>query len=154
MSGTNAGVQAIIRRKAPQAVYVHCNAHRLNLVLVDVVKKIQIAFDFFAILQAVYVFLSSAKSHEEFLSIQRARGGREIRLRKLSDTRWCCQLESIKAIFSTYTAVVRTLKNIVDSSDRCRAFEARGILHGIKSFKFVSSLIVFKKIFGITGKSV
>jgi hypothetical protein len=60
MSGTNAGVQAIIRRKAPQAVYVHCNAHRLNLVLVDVVKKIQIAFDFFPILQAVYVFLSSA----------------------------------------------------------------------------------------------
>ncbi len=54
-------------------MYVHCHAHRLNLVLVDVVKKVSVASEFFA-LQALYLFLLSVKSHEEFC------------LRKLSET--------------------------------------------------------------------
>lgn len=35
MSGKNTGVQAHIKSEAPLAFYVHCNAHCLNLVLVD-----------------------------------------------------------------------------------------------------------------------
>lgn len=56
MSGVNAGVQALIQRKSSQAVYVHCHAHCLNLVLVDVVEKIPLASNFFALLQSLYVF--------------------------------------------------------------------------------------------------
>ncbi|KAL3243420.1 hypothetical protein MRX96_020575 [Rhipicephalus microplus] len=36
MSGTSRGVQALFRQEVPQAVYVHCTNHRLNLVIVDV----------------------------------------------------------------------------------------------------------------------
>ena len=82
MSGCNAGVQALIQAQFPQAVYVHSYAHRLNLVLVDVVKRLPVASNFFALMEAVYVFLSSSKAHEIFLSSQRSQGGREIRLRK------------------------------------------------------------------------
>ena len=32
MSGCNNGVQELFRREVPQAVYIHCHAHRLNLV--------------------------------------------------------------------------------------------------------------------------
>lgn len=39
MSGCCSGVQQRIRELAPQAIYVHCHAHCLNLVLVDCVKK-------------------------------------------------------------------------------------------------------------------
>ncbi len=35
MSGCVSGVQTRIRELAPQAIYVHCHAHCLNLVLVD-----------------------------------------------------------------------------------------------------------------------
>ena len=62
MSGCNAGVQAVIQAQFPQAVYVHCYAHRLNLVLVDVVKRLPVASNFFALMEAVYVFLSSSKA--------------------------------------------------------------------------------------------
>ena len=86
MSSFNCGVQSLIREKCSQAVYVHCCAYRLNPVLVDVVKQIPVASNFFALIEAVYVFLSSFKSHEQFISIQKSRGGREIRLCKLSDT--------------------------------------------------------------------
>ena len=45
MSGCNAGIQKFIKDMSPQAVYVHCCAHRLNLVLVDVAKSIREADD-------------------------------------------------------------------------------------------------------------
>uniref|UniRef100_A0A1X7VT56 DUF4371 domain-containing protein n=1 Tax=Amphimedon queenslandica TaxID=400682 RepID=A0A1X7VT56_AMPQE len=43
MSGKCAGVQAIIRNFAPNAVYIHCYAHVLNLVLVDSCRSVSSA---------------------------------------------------------------------------------------------------------------
>lgn len=48
MSGKNSGVAARIKTNAKFAFYVHCNAHCLNLVLVDVVKSVPEAEDFFS----------------------------------------------------------------------------------------------------------
>ncbi|KAL3201357.1 hypothetical protein MRX96_042957 [Rhipicephalus microplus] len=41
MSGTSRGVQALLWQEVPQAVYVHCMNHHLNLVIVDVCKAIK-----------------------------------------------------------------------------------------------------------------
>ena len=54
MSGCNAGVQALIREKCNQAVYVHCCAHRLNLVLVD---EIPLASNFLPLLKHSVIFM-------------------------------------------------------------------------------------------------
>lgn len=43
MSGHRSGVQTRVREFAPLAVYIHCYAHVLNLVLVDSVRSIVIA---------------------------------------------------------------------------------------------------------------
>lgn len=51
MSGRCSGVQARVKEFAPQAVYIHCYAHTLNLVLVDSVRNVQTASDFFALLK-------------------------------------------------------------------------------------------------------
>lgn len=40
MSGKHSGVSAWIKNSARFAFYVHCNAHCLNLVLVDAVKSV------------------------------------------------------------------------------------------------------------------
>ena len=56
MSGSVSGIQQRIRESAPMAIYVHCYAHRLNLVLVDVCKSIAEAIAFFALLERLYVF--------------------------------------------------------------------------------------------------
>ena len=40
MSGCCNGVQTQIKKKAPQALYIHGNAHGLNLCLVDSVKAV------------------------------------------------------------------------------------------------------------------
>ena len=57
MSGNCTGVQTRIREVAPQAIYVHCNAHCLNLCLVDSTKAICEASEFFASLETVYSFI-------------------------------------------------------------------------------------------------
>ena len=41
MSGCNSGVQERFCQEVPQAVYIHCYAHKLNLVLVDCVKSVK-----------------------------------------------------------------------------------------------------------------
>ena len=41
MSGELNGLQAKIKTIAPQALFTHCHAHRMNLVLQDTCKKIK-----------------------------------------------------------------------------------------------------------------
>ena len=48
MSGACCGVQARIREITPCAIYTHCCAHRLNLVLVDCCRSISFAGEFLA----------------------------------------------------------------------------------------------------------
>lgn len=48
MSGCCSGVQQRIKEIAPQAAYVHCYAHCLNLVLVDCTKSVSDACEFFS----------------------------------------------------------------------------------------------------------
>lgn len=67
MSGRYTGVQQRIKDVVPHAIYVHCYAHTLNLVLVDAVKSVQLAVEFF-----VHLFMSSfqlLKLTQSFLSI-------------------------------------------------------------------------------------
>ena len=51
MSGQYAGVSAKIKELNNKAVYVHCCAHRLNLVLVDTSKQLPAVADFFTLLE-------------------------------------------------------------------------------------------------------
>ena len=51
------GVQPRIREVAPQAIYVHCNTHCLNLCLIDSTKAICEASEFFASLKTVCSFI-------------------------------------------------------------------------------------------------
>jgi len=47
MSGHIGGVQAKIKEHYPCAIYTHCMAHRLNLVVVDLCKEIKVIFKIF-----------------------------------------------------------------------------------------------------------
>ena len=67
MSGKHSGVQQCIKAIAPQGIYIHCYVHTLNLVLVDVVKSIRNANEFFVLLDLVYVFMSTSKAHAIFI---------------------------------------------------------------------------------------
>ena len=152
MSGSCSGVQQRIKMIAPNATYVHCYAHCLNLALVDCVRNVQDASEFFALMELLYVFMSSSKAHELYLKKQtELHPTKQIRqLQRLSDTRWACRYFAVDAVCCTYDAIIATLEDISNSDNRGKAVEARGILCQIKSFKFLLLLIIFSRILSFT----
>ena len=148
MSGRCSGVQQRIREVALHAVYIHCYAHNLNLALVDCVKGNSDAREFFSLIQAVYIFISSSKAHTIYIEKQKnLHPDRQIRqLQRLVDTRWACSYNAINALCYTFDAVVSTLECIGREYDD-RAVEAKGLLHQINCFKFLILLIMFDRVF-------
>ena len=148
MSGHCSGVQARIRQVASKALYVHCNAHCLNLCLVDCTKSVSCAAEFFGLVQNMYVFPSSSKCHAIYVSEQsRLYPGKSIRqLQRLSDTRWACRQSAINTICYTFDAVVAALIKITGDDDGSRVAEARGLLLQVKSFKFILLLVIFDRL--------
>ena len=130
MSGSCSGVQSRIREIAPQALYIHCNAHCLNLCLVDCVKASSKATEFFISLETLYVFIFSTKCHALFMDKQKElrpdKQQRELQSSRLSDTRWACRQTAVNAICFTYDAVVATLSAVANGSNGAKAAEAKG----------------------------
>ena len=58
MSGAYNGLQARLQKMEKNAKYVHCAAHKLNLVLNDAVKGVKGANDFFTTLGELHNFFS------------------------------------------------------------------------------------------------
>ena len=150
MSGSSTGVCTRILQDNPKAIYIHCHAHQLNLALVDCCRSLSYASDFFSLLESLYVYMSSSVPHSILLKKQKELKLREIELVKLSDTRWTCRHASIKAVKNTITAIIAALEELADNTGS-RAIDARGLLHQVKSFSFLLSLILFERIFSITG---
>ena len=68
MGGCCSDVQQQIRTFAPQAFYIHCYAHCLNLALVDCSKSVSLAWEFFALIQTLYTFIST---YSTFVKVQK-----------------------------------------------------------------------------------
>ncbi len=152
VAGVHTGLQARIKEVSPSALYTHCYAHVLNLVIVDTMSKNKIARDFFGTLQNLYVFIQSCpKRHSVYVKNQRkinARAGggekREYTLKKLSDTRWACRAEGIIGIYRTLDAVIATLKDVRENETKAAiAAEAKGLLQNVQDFEFIVALEVF-----------
>ena len=152
MSGHCTGVQQRVKQIAPQALYVHCYAHCLNLVLVDTTKTVPQASEFFALMEILYVFISTSKAHTVYMQQQNALHPDKPKhqLQKLSDTRWTCRFAAVEAVCSTFDAVLATLQCLVEGDDKVKAVEAKGILLQIRCFKFLITLIMFWRLLFLT----
>ena len=152
MSGHCSGVQQRIRNVAPNVLYVHCYAHTLNLVLVDSVKMVPYATEFFSLLEAVDVFVSTTKAHAVFMQKQQElhQDKQPLPLQKLSDTRWACRYGAVNAICRTYDSLSATLEEIGDGADHMKVVEAKGLYYPIASFSFIVSLVTFDRILSCT----
>ncbi|XP_038060491.1 zinc finger MYM-type protein 1-like [Patiria miniata] len=130
MSGAVSGVAKRIQEVAPSAVYVHCYAHRLNLVIVDTCKTVKEAANFFALLQQLYVFVSGSNVHQRWLQIQAAMfpGEQPRELKRLSDSRWACRADACVVVKTRLKAILRLLHRISEDDDGERAVEATGLL--------------------------
>ncbi len=135
MSGPYKGLQSRIQKQNEKALYVHCHAHSLNLVLVESAKSSIHFVSFFTIVEKLYTFIAnSTKRHAAFVQTQQAMnpGQRALELQKLSDTWWSCRETALRTLRKCLPAVVQFLEDLTKSeSPDPAAGEANMLLHSI-----------------------
>ena len=145
MSGAYGGVQKFIKNKQPLAVYVHCAAHNLNLVVNDAVVAVRDAEAFFTIMQELYAYFGHSIRRWDLLSS--ITGESAVTLKKLNPTRWAGRLSSLMGIKHRYCDVMKALARIVlenrNAAERCDALKFQKLL---QRFEFVLILVVLTKI--------
>ncbi|XP_066943509.1 52 kDa repressor of the inhibitor of the protein kinase-like [Macrobrachium rosenbergii] len=100
MKGIYKGVQKKITDVEPSAVYVHCAAYNLNLVINDAVKDVTEMAQFYDIVQRVYVFFGLSIKRWDILSSLISESGthKGVTIKKLNPTRWAGRYDAVFAL--------------------------------------------------------
>jgi hypothetical protein len=166
MRGEFNGVQKLVRDENPYAFYMHCFAHRLQLVVVAVSRCCSSFEDFFEYVSLIVNSTSeSCKRKDLLLDKQRrillaklesgdifsGRGkNQETSLARPGDTRWGSHYTTLARIESMWEAVIEVL-GIVHKDER-NPSRAGGLVHIMESFTFVFIMKLMLKILRITNE--
>lgn len=145
MSGAYGGVQAFMKQKAPNARYIHCAAHTLNLVINDAVKSVRELRNFFDMLEKLYVCFS-AISRWNRLEKERTCS---ITLKRLCPTRWSSRNQALIALRSRFADVMKLLAVLSlsgkNSDEKC---EAASLQKYFERFSSVVIVVLLSQILG------
>ena len=148
MAGTKNGLAAVITEKYPQALYIHCASHCLNLA---VVKSLQVSSikNMMDCIGRIYQFFEAHPKRQRAFENAIARCEPASKVHKLKDmcrTRWVQRLDAIDIFQSLHQSIVNCMENIC--SDRAQLWsadsltDARGLHHAITTTDFVCSLVI------------
>ena len=143
MSGHINGVQAIVRQEYPFAHFVHCAAHRLNLVLCQSASSISSVKLFFINVGAFSTFTSNAPKRKAFLT------SHNIEFPNPGDTRWFYRARVINVIYKNYEKLLEIFDNVTEQPagwDDESLGKFSGLLNYLDSFLFCFLVCVFYKI--------
>ena len=129
MSGRYNGLQARIKQLNEFAEYVPCFAHSLNLVGKCAAECCEEANIFFSFVENIYTFFSASTNRWSLLTAALSNGDQNLKIKRMSDTRWSARADSTKALFSGYSSILQVLDDIVlDNQQKaeCRQ-QARGL---------------------------
>uniref|UniRef100_A0A2S2PNG2 Zinc finger MYM-type protein 1 n=2 Tax=Schizaphis graminum TaxID=13262 RepID=A0A2S2PNG2_SCHGA len=149
MAGKFNGVQTKIKTEYPYAIYTHCMAHRINLVVLDMCKLVKETRIVFNCLESLYVYFSHPSNNIKFKEVQEELGIKKTLLTRLSDTRWNCRAKNCTSVKSNFKAIITVLKNEIDSSNNKDALQAIGILSILKKPSFFIHLLILEEVLQI-----
>ncbi|XP_065070319.1 zinc finger MYM-type protein 1-like [Rhopilema esculentum] len=143
MSGQHRGVQSIVKDAYPNAHYVHCYAHQLNLVLQQAVSHITGVRVFFANLNAFSVFFSRSPKRVSCLDECVAR-----RIPRSVQTRWNFQSRIVSTVFEHKDDLIKCFEMIINTwkRDQVSVREASGLLHWLQDRNFLIYLEFFQQL--------
>ena len=160
MTSDVVGVQAIIKRNSPKALWVHCSGHCLNLVIVHSCKLTAIR-NMLDKLTETYLFFRDSPQRtslsEEIVSKSVMQTDKRKAILDLCKTRWAMRHTAYSHFYTSYVFIVKALEVIAhalhreevselfhfqdgwDPSSRARA---SAILNAICSFSFIITFLV------------
>lgn len=149
MSGQYTGLQTRIKATTPNAEYVHCAAHNLNLVVNDSVSHVPQISQFFDILQKIYVFFSESLPRWQELNetVREDHNIKNLTLKKLCPTRWSSRNNSLLALKNDFKSVMKCLTEIIlHSTKKTVREEALAIRNHLDNFDFILLLTLESKV--------
>lgn len=145
MSGLYNGVQQKIKNIQPNADYVHCACHNLNLVILDAVKSCKDIDVFFTILQSLYSFFGNSINRWDILGTFTSES--KTVLKKLNPTRWAGRLVSVTAMKLRYIDIIKSLTEIIlKSTKKDETDQAKNLRKNMENFNFVLHCLLMHKI--------
>ena len=95
MSGCNEGVTTKIRTTHPWVIYIHCAAHRLNLIVVTYLSTVSDAKNVIESYRSIHKVFNVAKNRERFEEFQRKFYPTEQvkAASSLIEVRWSCKFD-------------------------------------------------------------
>jgi len=136
MAGKEGGVQAIIRRRYPKALFVHCSSHRLNLVINDV-NKVSEVRNVVGTVKAIIQFFRESSQRRKLVP----------NVPVLCETRWTHKYRSIRLFAENFVDIVEMLTCLSTTAavkkTRNTAFQllcAAGTRHSLSRFTLSRSI--------------
>uniref|UniRef100_H3B9S8 Uncharacterized protein n=1 Tax=Latimeria chalumnae TaxID=7897 RepID=H3B9S8_LATCH len=106
LSGKYQGMQAWIRERSENAVYIPCCAHSLNLVGQCAVDCCFTAISFFSFVQKLYVFFAASTKQWKVLLERLAKANKKLPVVKnLSETHWSAYADAVTALQKGYDRI-------------------------------------------------
>ena len=140
MKGKNRGVQARLLEKSPCALYVPCEAHSLNVVVVaDAAKASTDAIRYFGNVQKLYTLFSAAPQRWAILKEHVT-----IALKSWSDTGWESRVNSIEAVRYQVSNIREALLEVREKvTDPLTKVEAQSLAEEVGSYRFLICTVVW-----------
>ncbi|KAL4154393.1 hypothetical protein QTP88_000268 [Uroleucon formosanum] len=132
MQGKYSALKTFIQNENPNASYVWCSAHLLNLVIVDTCDCCIVTKVFFGDIRALVEFMRARKRTASFIE-------------------WQQQLYQ-NQLYEKYGALLKALNSIASAndSDGDTSSTAKSLILRISSFNFISTMVFIRQIFSIT----
>ncbi|XP_072395148.1 52 kDa repressor of the inhibitor of the protein kinase-like [Diabrotica undecimpunctata] len=151
MSGHIKGVQSVVRKEFPKAIYVHCCSHSFNLAISQGCSDSEIR-NCMGTVEATYNFFNYPKRQNvlENQIDQLEQKPKVEKLKRLCATRWIQRHDSVHAFISLLPVIIKALDVITNWSDNKTATDAQLLSAAICKCDFLLSLFVVNSVFELT----
>lgn len=152
MSGKFKGCAARITAIYPQALYVHCMNHVLNLSVGDSCTVPMIRNALGIMNEIINFFRSSAQRQECLNNVVKklSDGKKKKRLEKYCETRWVERLDAAITFYDFFPIIFSALDEIQQVGNQESAQKAFILQQSLKNSSFIVSMVTIREIFSMT----
>ena len=152
MSGEFKGCAAIVKKTCPDALYLHCANHNLNLAITHSCNITPIRNCIGTVKQVVNFFRLSSKAGNLLKNhiLAANPGAKQTRLLKFCETRWVEHLASLGLFHEVLEFIFSTLEELDELKIKSDGIQPNSLLASIQTAQFIIALVVMKPVFSLT----
>ncbi|XP_043065493.1 52 kDa repressor of the inhibitor of the protein kinase-like [Drosophila ficusphila] len=152
MSGQLKGCAAIVKKTCPDALYLHCANHNLNLAITHACDIAPIRNCIGTVKQVVNFFRLSSKAGNLLKKhiLAENPSAKQTRLLKFCETRWVEHLASLGLFYEAVEFICLTLEDLNELRSKTDGVQPNSLLASIQTSQFIVALAVMVPVFSLT----